>query len=311
MPSSRRAEIPLILAAFAGIYLIWGTTYLATAFAIRSLPPFVVGTMRFLSMGSLMYLWLRAHEPSPFAGLDRGITILCGVLMSGVGNGLSMWAQLALPSGITALFIASLPMFVLILDWAFFSRRAPAGAAALGVILGLSGVGLLTAHSRELSGTVHPIHIAAVTLAVLAWATASLLQRRHIPVDRITNFTCLQLLAAGTFQMVLATLNGEWQNLSVPQVTGSSLLAVVYLALVGTLVATNCYSYLLAHVPVQKVSTYALVNPVIALALGALILDEKITPITITASALVMAGVALVLMQGLRKREPPPVEHAI
>ena len=299
---ARRSDAPLTVAAFAGIYLIWGTTYLATAFAIRSLPPFAIGATRFLATGALMYLWLRSREARPFDGLDKGATMLCGVLMSGVGNGLAMWAQQGLPSGVTALFIASLPMFILVLDWLFFSRRPPAGMAALGVVLGLAGVVVLTTHSHGLSGQVHPIHIVAVTLAELAWAVATLLQRRHVPPGRIANFTCLQLLTAGGFQLIAALLDREWLGFSFSQVLWSSVFAVAYLAVFGTLIANNCYTYLIAHVPAQKVSTYALVNPVIALALGAVILGERITPATVTASALVLAGVALVLIQGVRQR---------
>jgi drug/metabolite transporter (DMT)-like permease len=298
----RRPELPFILAAFAGVYLIWGTTYLATAFAIRSLPPFVVGSLRFMSIGLVMYGWLRLQEPRPFDGLNIPITMLCGVLMSGVGNGFAMWAQQGLPSGITALFVASLPMFILLLDWAFFSRHPPAGAAAMGVVLGMAGVAVLTTHTRALSGHIHPIHIFAVMMAVTAWATATLLQRRWVPARRIANFTCLQLLAAGVFQIIAAAIAGEWSRFDAHQVTAGSLLALAYLCVFGTLIANNCYSYLIAHVPAQKVTTYALVNPVIALTLGAVILGERITVATVIASALVLAGVALVLLQGLWRR---------
>ena len=138
--------------------------------------------------------------------------------------------------------------------------------------------------------------------AIISWALSTLLQRRHIPPQRIVNFTCLQLLGAGTFQGVLAALDREWVGFSFGQVTLPAILALSYLAVFGTLVATNCYSYLIAHVPAQKVSTYALVNPVIALALGALILGEKMTPATLTAGALVLGGVALILLQGVRNR---------
>lgn len=296
----RRSEVPLILAAFAGIYLIWGTTYLATAFAIRSMPPFIIGTVRFLGIGSLMYLWLRAREPRPFAGLNVPVTVLCGVLMSGIGNGLAMWAQNGLPSGVTALFAASLPMVVLLFDWAFYSRQPPTALAASGVVLGLAGVGVLTANSHQLSGRVHPVHILAVMIATVAWAIAALLQRRHIPAQRIANFTCLQLLGGGMMQFLAAALDHEWFGFSIHQVTLPSLLALCYLVLFGTLIANNCYSYLIAHVTAQKVATYALVNPVIALALGTVILGEKLTPATVTASGLVLAGVALVLMRGSR-----------
>ena len=142
----------------------------------------------------------------------------------------------------------------------------------------------------------------AVLVAEVAWAVATLLQRRFVPARRILNFTCLQLLAGGVFQLTAAIVGRDWVALSAHGVAGVSLLAVAYLTIMGTLVANNCYSYLIAHVSAHKVSTYALVNPVIALALGVVILGEKVSWAMLIASALVLLGVALILFQGMRRR---------
>jgi drug/metabolite transporter (DMT)-like permease len=300
--TQERSDLPIKIGAFAGIYLIWGTTYLAIALAIRTLPPFTTGAMRYLTAGGLMYAWLRAREPRPFDGLNIAGTMLCGVLMSGVGNGFVMWAQQGLPSGVAALFVASLPMLILLFDWAFFSRRPPAPAATLGVLMGLAGVAVLTTHAGGLSGRIHPIHIFAVLAAELSWAMATLLQRRFVAASRVVSFTCLQLLSGGVFQLAAALVSRDWAVLATHRVAGSSLLAVAYLTFVGTLVANNCYSYLIAHVSAHKVTTYALVNPVIALALGVVVLDEKMSWALLVASALVLFGVALILFQGVRRR---------
>lgn len=296
------SNLPAKLAAFAGIYLIWSTTYLAIALAIRTVPPFTVGAMRYLTAGGLMYAWLRARESRPFDGLNIGGTILCGVLMSGVGNGLVMWAQQGIPSGVAALFVASLPMLILLFDWAFFSRQRPARLATIGVLVGLAGMTVLATHAGGLSGRIHPIHMLAVLAAEVAWALATLLQRGFVPARRILNFTCLQLLAGGVFQLTAAIVGRDWVALAAHGVTGVSLLAVAYLTIMGTLVANNCYSYLIAHVSAHKVSTYALVNPVIALALGVVFLGEKVSWAMLIASALVLLGVALILFQGMRRR---------
>jgi drug/metabolite transporter (DMT)-like permease len=296
------SNLPAKVAAFAGIYLIWSTTYLAIAVAIRTVPPFSVGAMRYLTAGGLMYAWLRARESRPFDGLNIGGTILCGVLMSGVGNGLVMWAQQGIPSGVAALFVASLPMLILLFDWAFFSRQRPALLATIGVLVGLGGMAELATHAGGLSGRIHPIHMLAVLTAEVAWAVATLLQRRFVPASRILNFTCLQLFAGGVFQLAVALIGRDWVALAAHSVAASSLLAVGYLTIMGTLVANNCYSYLIAHVSAHKVSTYALVNPVIALALGVAILDEKVSLAMLVASAMVLLGVALILFQGVRRR---------
>ena len=301
-----------ILLAFAGIYIIWGTTFLAIAFALRTIPAFFSGGARFLIAGGLMYAWLRLREPRPFSGLQIGGSILIGVLMTGIGNGFVVWAQTGLPSGITALFVGTLPVSTLILDWLFFSRRAPTAQSALGVAIGLVGVVVLTAHTHSFSGSVRPLHVIAVLTAELAWSAGTLLQRRYVSAERVMNFVCLQMLAGAVFQLLMGCIDREWIGFVPAHISIQSVLAVLYLVVFGSLVAVNCYSFLVAHVPAQKVTTYALVNPVIALALGAIVLGEKITPTTILSAILVLVGVALVLFQrpAARRRSAPAALRA-
>jgi drug/metabolite transporter (DMT)-like permease len=287
-----------ILLAFAGIYIIWGTTFLGIALAIRTIPPFFSGAIRFFVASALMYGWLRTREPRPFARLNIGGSILCGVLLSGIGNGFVIWSQQGLPSGIAALFVGALPVILLSLDWLLFSRRAPTRRGVLGVAIGLSGVVVLIAHTHSLSGQVRPMHVLAILLAQLGWALGSLLQPRYVPSDRLPNYTCLQMLAGGAFQLLMGCIDREWIGFSFAHISLQSWLALLYLVIFGSIIAVNCYSYLLAHVPPQQVSTYALVNPVIALLLGALVLHEKITPLAGLCTLLVILGVALVLWRG-------------
>jgi drug/metabolite transporter (DMT)-like permease len=265
------------------------------------MPPFFSGALRFFVAAALMYLWLRSRERRPFARLDIAGSVLCGILLSGIGNGFVIWSQQGLPSGIAALFVAALPVLILLLDWLLFSHQPPTLRGVLGVTIGLSGVVVLVLHTHSLSGQVRPIHVLAVLLAQLGWALGSLLQRRYVQPDRIANYTCLQMFAGAGFQLLMGCLNREWIGFSPAQVSLQSWLALLYLVVFGSIIAVNCYSYLLAHVSAQKVSTYALVNPVIALALGALVLNEKITPTAILSAVLVILGVALVLWRG---REP-------
>jgi drug/metabolite transporter (DMT)-like permease len=302
----RRPGLQAIMLAFAAIYIIWGTTFLGIALSIRSIPPFIGGGIRFLAAGAILYLYLRARERRPFAGLDIGGTILCGVLLSGAGNGFIMWAQEGVPSGIAALFVGSIPVIVLLLDWMFFSHRAPTPAAALGLALGISGLVVLAFHTQSLSGHVRPIQIWAVLFAAFAWSLGTLLQRRYAGAERVMNFTCLQMLIGGVFQLLMGLVDHEGPAFSLSHITLQSALALLYLIIVGSLIAANCYSFLVAHVGAQQVSTYALVNPVIALALGALVLGETITPATLLAAGLVLLGVALVLWQGRRRAPDEP-----
>ncbi|MBC7984803.1 MAG: EamA family transporter [Candidatus Obscuribacterales bacterium] len=286
-----------IALAFAGIYLIWGTTYLAIAVSIDTLPPFTSGALRFLMAAAMMFLWLRGRSTQPLKGISWRWALICGVLLTGFGNGLVVWAQQGVPSGIAALVVASIPVFVLAIDWMFFQRRAPTVIAALGIAMAVVGVAAVVTHTHTIAGKAQPMHIAAILLAVLAWSAGTLLQKRAVRADQVVAFTCAQIFFGGLLQLLLATLNSEWNALDVAQVSLRSILAVSYLIVFGSIVALNCYSWLLAHVPAQKVSTYALVNPIVALLLGAWLLDERITPTVIGSVLLVLFGVSLVLFQ--------------
>ncbi len=302
---ARPSSIAIAL-AFAAIYIIWGTTFLGITLMLRTIPPFLGGGLRFLIAGAVLYAWLRWREPHPFRGLNLPGTALCGVLLTGIGNGFLIWAQLALPSGIASLFVGSLPVWILVLNWAFFARRPPRPLAALGVLLGLAGVLVLSLHTADFSGGIRPIHVLAVLAAELAWAVGTLLQPRYAPPARAVNFTCLQMLAGSAFQLLLALLDREWTAFAPAQVSLLSWGALAYLAIFGSVIAFSSYAFLVAHVLPQKIATYALINPIIALALGATLLHERITPAAITSSVLVLLGVALVLAQRRARPEPVP-----
>jgi len=294
---------PQILLAFAGVYIIWGTTFLALAFAIRSIPPFISGGIRFTIAAGIMYAWLRSRESRPFDGLNIAGSMLCGALLSGMGNGFVVWSQEGLPSGIAALFVGALPVTTLILDRLFFSKRTPNVQSVVGVAIGLSGILVLSMNTMSFSTTVRPIHVVAVLTAGIGWGVGTLLQRRFVPSNRVLGFTCLQMFAGVLFQLFMSLVDREWGGFDPARIQLASVMAIAYLVVFGSLIAVNCYSYLVAHVSPQKVTTYALVNPVIALALGAIVLHERITASAIVSTVLVLAGVGLVLFQ---RRPPQP-----
>ena len=286
-----------VIGAFAGIYIVWGTTYLAMAIAIQTVPPFISGAARFLLAGALMYGWLRLRVPSPLAGINMFGAALCGVLLTGIGNGLVIWSQQGIPSGIVALVVTAMPVIVLVLDWAFFSKRAPTAQGLAGTAIAIAGVATIIVHTRSLSGDAHPLHLIALMVAICGWSIGTLMQKRYATIDNVLSFTCAQLLFGGLFQLSMSIANKEWIGFEVSHVSLASILAVAYLIVFGTLIALNCYLWLLTHVPAQKVTTYALVNPVVALILGAIVLNERITWLAMVAALLVLAGVALVLFQ--------------
>lgn len=288
-----------VLGAFAGIYVIWGTTYLAIAIAIRTVPPFISGAVRFMLAGALMYAWLRSRTARPFANENIGLMALCGVLLSGVGNGFVIWAQQGIPTGIAALMVAAVPVLVLVFDWAFFSRRAPTAQALVGTAVAIAGVATIIVQTRALSGQAQPLYVLAMLAATTGWSFGTLLQKRAARRDSVLSFTCGQMLFGGLFQLLMSFGTQEWSHFDLAAVSWQSALAVLYLIVFGSFIALNCYLWLLTRVPAPTVTTYALVNPVVALILGALVLHERITPLAMIAALLVLLGVTLVLFQDL------------
>jgi drug/metabolite transporter (DMT)-like permease len=305
MQPQSRSLLSQIVLAFTGVYIIWGTTFLALALAIRSIPPFITGGVRFLIAGAIMYAYVRAREARPFAGINIAGAMLCGALLSGIGNGFVVWSQLKLPSGIAAMFVGAVPVTTLILDRLFFSRQTPSLQSIAGVLVGLAGIVVLSWDTLSLSSGVRPIHLISVLSAGIGWSFGTLLQRRYVPRHRVWSFTALQMLAGGAFQLLMSVVDREWHGFELSQVQLPSVLSVIYLIVFGSLIAVNCYSFLVAHVNPTKVTTYALVNPVIALVLGAIVLNETVTPAAIVSTVLVLVGVALVLFQR-RPAEPAP-----
>lgn len=298
--SAARSSVGM-LAAFAAIYFFWGTTYLAIAVAIREIPPFISGTVRYLTAGLAMYAWLRWREPRPMAKVDLKMAALAGILLSGVGNGFVVWAQQGIPSGIAALVVAAMPVIVLLLDWAFFSKRAPTRQASIGTTIAVIGVVSIVTHTRSLSGDAHPLYLLSLLVATVGWSFGTLLQKRAVQPGTVLSFTCAQMIFGGLFQFGMSVVNREWAHFDASAITWSSLLAVAYLIVFGSIVSLNCYLWLLTKVAAPKVATYALVNPVVALLLGALVLNERLTPLAVTAAALVLVGVGLVLFQEVLK----------
>ena len=300
-PVSSSARVSLgVLAAFAGIYIIWGTTYLAIAFAVHAMPAFISGVARFGLAGLLMYVWLRARNPRPFAGVNVTMMALAGVMLSGMGNGFVLWAQQGgVPSGIAALIVAAVPVIVLIMDWAFFSKRAPTKQALFGIAVAVAGVVTIVMHTRTLSGSASPLYILAMFVATTGWSLGTLVQKRSATPATVLSFTCGQMLFGAAFQLLMSIVTGEWARFDPSAISGAGVVAILYLVVFGSIIGLNCYLWLLTRVAAPKVATYALVNPVVALILGSIVLGERVTPLAIVAAALVLVGVALIVFQDL------------
>lgn len=300
----------LILLAFAAVYLIWGSTYLAIRYAIETLPPFLMAATRFLSAGVILFTWAALSGDSIRAVLSQWPkAFVIGALLLLCGNGGVTWAEKYIASGLAALLVATEPLWVVLLNWGI-TRRRPSTKVLFGVLIGLVGVALLVSDGlRQIgSGTsMSLVGSAVVILSSLAWASGSVYSNRS-PIKASTSMASgMQMLAGGSLLLLLALVAGDFQRLNLANASWVSLLAFGYLAIFGSLVAFTAYSWLLRNVTPARAATYAYVNPVVAVLLGWLLANEPLTSRTIIAAAVIVGSVALITTFG---REHAPVRVA-
>lgn len=278
--------------AWIAVCIIWGTTYLGIRVALESIPPALMAGFRWTIAGAILATVVLARGGSlPPRRTWPGLALL-GVLMIGFGNGFVVWAEQFVPSGLTAVVIATSPFWMVSSEAVFGGDRLSRGALA-GLIVGFAGIVLLVwpdlraggAQAAQFAGG-----IVALQVASAGWAAGSSFAKRH-KQDDIVAATAMQMLFGGVLMLTIGTLAGEWQRLAfTPRTTG----ALTYLTLAGSLGAFLAYGYALRHLPVSTVSLYAYINPIIAVVLGALVLSEPFDSRVIAAAALVLAGLALV-----------------
>lgn len=290
-----RAPRAHLLLAFAALYLVWGSTYLAIRFALETLPPFLMAAARFLVAGSLLYGWSRrGGAPAPNAPQWRAATLV-GALLLFVGNGGVVWAERTVPSGMVALLVSTLPFWMVLLEFLLFRKR-PGSWTIGGLLLGFCGIVLLVAPgSMPDGGGIDLLAAAAVLIAAISWAIGSLYSRSASLPDSPLLAASMQMLAGGTLLALLGTATGEWARLDLAGTSARSWLALGYLIVFGSLVAFSAYIWLLRHAPIDKVSTYAYVNPVVAVLLGWAFAGEPLTPRVLLAAAIIISAVALII----------------
>jgi drug/metabolite transporter (DMT)-like permease len=297
-----------VWAALGAIYVIWGSTYLAIRLMVETVPPALGAGVRFVLAGILMLAvlvvrggGLRAIRVSRRALLGAATV---GTLLAAGGNGLVTVAERNVPSGLAALLIASVPLWIVLYRTLGGDRVARATLG--GVALGFSGVAILLLPG----GRPDSVRIGMALLIVLAaasWGLGSVVaQRVKMPQDPLVS-TAWQLLSGGLVLVAGGLIAGEGRSVDVSAFSTKSLLALAYLIVIGSIVAFTCYSWLLAHAPISQVATYAYVNPVIAVALGAIFLSEQVAALTVAGMALVVASVALIVRQESGGSGPPDV----
>jgi drug/metabolite transporter (DMT)-like permease len=301
-----RPSTTAFVVAFASIYIIWGSTYLGIRVAVETIPPFFMGAGRFLLAGSLLMLLVRGRgAPKPTARQWRDNAIIGTFLLLG-GNGFVSWAEQTLNSGFTALIIGIQPVFMVLTEWAWRGGVRPTKTTFIGLLLGFAGVAYLAAPWENAATT--NVNLPAVLLVLLActsWAFGSI-RSRHVknPAPPFLA-SSMQMLGGSAALFVGGVIHGEFSTFNFSAISAHSIGAFFYLALVGSLVGFSTFVWLMKHTTPARVSTYAYVNPVVAVFLGWLILDEPITPRTLLAAAIIIAAVVIVTTQKSRMPATP------
>ena len=298
-----------VVLAFAAVYVIWGSTYLAIRFAIETMPPLGMAAFRFVVAGGLLYGWARwrgSPAPTPAqwrSGAGSGVLMLAG------GNGAVVVAEQWVPSGLTALLVATVPLWLVLLDSTFGARVRPSTRTLAGLAIGFGGVGVLAGSPGVgAGGTLELIGGGIVLLGSLLWAAGSLMSRYTVDPPRPRMRVATQMLAGSVALAVLSAATGEMAGFAVSDVSLRSWLSLVYLITFGAIVGYGAYIWLLDHVEPSRVGTYAYVNPVVAMVLGWAFAGEPLTFRSLLAAAIILGSVVVITTEiGARRRTRVPV----
>ncbi len=305
-----RASALQVAVALGAVYLIWGSTYLAIRFAIETIPPFLMAAARYLAAGGMLYVWSRLRgAPRPRLIHWRSAVLLGGLLLL-LGNGGVVWAEQRVSSGLAALLVSTEPLWIVLFVWMRDHGR-PGGRVLAGLLLGFTGLVLLVRPGSS-TGGIDLLGVAAVMVASVSWAWGSLHgQRAKLPPSPLLG-TAMQMVSGGGLLLLASAITGEPARFHLAAVSARSALSLAYLIVFGALIAFTAYVWLLKAAPPVLVSTYAYVNPLVAVFLGWAVAGEPITRATLIAAAVILAGVALISSAqgrgtGKRAEEKKPV----
>ena len=292
MPNPSRST--LLVACLAIVYVVWGSTYLAIHFVVGGIPPLISSAIRNFCAGPILLAFLKWRgAPWPTWRQWRNGALI-GFMMMGLGNGLVCVAETRVPSGLAALVIAGTPVFAILFAWGLFGVR-PRLLEWLGIALGLAGMGLL---NLDLHAAASPAYVAVLFVAGASWAGATVLQPR-LDLPKGPMSAAVQMLGGGASLVVMAALHGE--RLDVATVPLSAWLALAYLVVFGSIVAYTAFVYVIGHSRPALATSYAYVNPVVAVGLGVLFVGETVSAPMLAGMAVILSGVGL-LMIGSRRR---------
>jgi drug/metabolite transporter (DMT)-like permease len=295
------------LLAFAIIYFVWGSTYLAIRVGVREVPPFLLAAMRFLVAGLVLYGWMIAQgERSPTARQWTSVSFLA-ILIFVIDYGLVFWSEQRVPSGIAAVMMATIPAFMALSEIIFLRTQRLTPRLALALLIGMAGVAVLMSRSLNLGGAaIDTVGAVALIIASMSWSVGSILTRKlPLPPSKVMS-SGAQMLAGGVFLAITAAALGEFRNFHPSTVSRGAWLALLYLIVAGSIIGFTAYIWLIHHESPTKVGTYAYVNPVVAVLVGYFLGGEALGLRTILGTLLVLVSVVVITTTHAKKPVATP-----
>jgi drug/metabolite transporter (DMT)-like permease len=293
VPSPRVAVNVRLIIAVAAVWLLWGSTFAGMRFAVRTIPPFAMASIRFTIAGLILYAVCALRGKGRITRDDLVRAAVTGTTLLLLGNGTTAWTVQFLPTGLNSLLLSLTPVWMAIIAFAWGGER-PSRIAVVGMLLGFAGLALLL--QPKGAGGVPILPAAIAVLASISWAFGSIYQRRAGKTGSLVLATALQMLVGGLLLGLQAALFGEWQSFDVRAVSAASLGGLAWLVVFGSLFAYSAYLYTMHSASTALASTYAYVNPVVAVAIGMVLFHERFTPIEAAAGTVILAGVALMMV---------------
>jgi drug/metabolite transporter (DMT)-like permease len=285
-------RLALVVACFLAIYFLWGSTYLAVAFGLKSFPPFMLMATRSIA-GGIILLALGWHEIASISARAWAKAAGCGLLFFLGCHGILAYAQQMVPSGIAAIMLATIPFWIVLLELVMPTKQRPALSTLIALLPGFAGVALVALQNVS-DRPIGAVAIALLLVSALSWAAGSLLSRHTSSNASSLSLSGIQLTAGGAALLITSVAMGEFRGFSPSAVTAPSLMALIYLIVAGSVAGFAAYHWLLDNVPTAQVSTYTFVNPVVAVMLGWLFLQEKLSPAMLVGGLMVIASVVAV-----------------
>jgi len=313
LPATQKTVSPvMVVVAFATVYLVWGSTYFFIQKAVQHIPAFIMGAMRFIAAGLILMAWCAIKGEKLWGWQQIKPAVISGIFLLFIGNGAVIWAEQTLPSSLVAVLVSSAPIWFVVLDKPKWKENFSSREILLGLSIGFVGVIIL--FSERVSGALSSggglyqvFGLLVLVVGAMSWAGGSLYSKYNSKSSTIVN-TTWQMIAAGIAFLIASFINNEWKGFELAQVTTASWLSVVYLIFMGSLAGYSAYVWLLQVRPATQVSTYAYVNPVVAVLLGVFFAGEHMSVVQVIGLAVILTSVLLINLAKHRKEQKASVE---